>query len=644
MKKLFITTLTADRVPVGLRNRLGGFPKDQRFAVLALERGGQYAFEEFCVARLTLHEKIYLHQKIRAAEAQMHAVLMRLASEVPEYREAHRWLYLKESLIEHPNSTLPGLSDPDLFSQSEPRTAGNFAFSQLAHRDLLSRAYAFGWQNSIADPLTRDAREFGIDKLMTGTRQEPGKFVSVIRKHLFRIVDLLSLDDIDFPQVPILVDPPRLTTIQQGQDTIHIEYPSRLSLRWTMPIDRIEEYYHRNRALGYVFTTPDALPYIMLAAEKAAWDSYKVVCVQDGLVNRQVIDRASALKLLLEQKGFYDDALPLRPISDFLSGVQAQTIVTEVAEQLAPYESRTKKRVSPASVTTFVAQFPPDLQNAALSWLQHVMFLRPDIELCRLIPKIATDRLQAKWTSMGISPLGATTDSAYHITYDLREPLSEALPKTIRAPQVPLAEALGMNLDYYIVFDDNTNSGLQALNIVSGWLGKTLPNELRLNEDHVQPLSKDLAEEFLAKHVCFAFAVAPEGAPARLAKLLVDYLGFSKDRVHCASQVQLLERQRFFSGVNSAFQHKDKVRLREFIVDLAKTIFMSEGKSAEVAEARGLGDRSEEAMVVFPYNCPTMTIPALWLTGKYGSLEWTPLVERGRRTNPLTGVFSGEDA
>ena len=34
-----------------------------------------------------------------------------------------------------------------------------------------------------------------------------------------------------------------------------------------MPIDRIEDKYHRNRALGYVFTDRIHLPYVMLAAE-----------------------------------------------------------------------------------------------------------------------------------------------------------------------------------------------------------------------------------------------------------------------------------------------------------------------------------------------------------------------------------------
>jgi len=644
MKKLFIATLSADHLPEGLRNRLRGFDKDQRFAVLALERGGQFAFEEFCVARLALHEKIYLHQKIRAAEAQMQGTLFKMAKEVPGYSDVHRWLYLKESLIHHPEGDLPCLPESDLFNKDRPRKVGHLKLDRFAHRQLLSRAFAFGRSNSIGDPLQRDSKGLGVDQLMEIVRQEPERYLDAIHTQLHKILATLAIDDIKPDSCDILVDPPKLSTIQQGQDTIHIEYPSRLSLRWTMPIDRIEDYYHRNRALGYVFAQKVSLPYVLLAAEKAAWDMCGVVCVQDGLVNKNVVEQSADIKATLDSKGFYGDAQALRPILGYLGGVEAQLVVTEVAERLASYESRTKKRVSPASVTTFVSQFPLDLQAAVLGWLRYIQLVRPDEELRKLIAGMVKDHVRPSCNSVGISPLGATTDSAYHIAYNLREPLSDALPKDVRAPQVPLAEALAMGLDCYVIFDDNTNIGKQALNIVAAWIGKTLPEDLALREEHVQALPNKLKKELLTKPVLFAFAVATENATNRLQSLLVDDLGFSKELVQCHASIVLEDRKKIFSGPDSPFQHAEKVKLRDYLRDVATTIFIAERKKPEVADARSLGNGGAEAMVVFPYNCPTMTIPALWLTGKYGGAEWFPLVERGRRTSLLTGALSGEDA
>ena len=182
MKKLSIAMLPGDRVPQGLRCRLRGFKMDEQFAVLALERGGQFAFEEFCVARLALHEKIYLHQKIRAAEAQIRSALSRIADQIPCYGEVHRWLYLKESIIYSPDGDLPRLPEADLFSGDGPRSARHFGLDRFAKRRLLSRAFAFGWQNSIGDPLQRDSREHGVDNLMRIIRDEPDRYLSAIRK------------------------------------------------------------------------------------------------------------------------------------------------------------------------------------------------------------------------------------------------------------------------------------------------------------------------------------------------------------------------------------------------------------------------------------------------------------------------------
>jgi hypothetical protein len=455
---------------------------------------------------------------------------------------------------------------------------------------------------------------------------------------------MLGIEGVDPKHVEILVDPPRLSTIQQGHDTLHIEYPSRLSFRWTMPIDRIVEYYHRNRALGYVFTARDQVPYVLLAAEKAAWDLCGVVCAQEGLINKEDANQSKAMRAVLDGQGFYGDAPPLRPMTEYLESVEAQLLVTTIADKLKAYESKTQKRVSPASVTTFVAQFPANLQEAALAWLQYIDFIRPEVELRTLIPKVVREDLPFSCKSIGMSPLGATTDSASHLSYNLREPVREAFGPEMKVAHLPLPEALSMPLDGYVLFDDNTNTGFQALNIMAGWVGKELPQNLQLKEEHVQPLTAELRSELLTKPVVIVFAVATEGAPERLRDCLVRHCGFSDDLIKCIASREFRRRERILSGPDSPFQHVDRVRVRGFLADVAKALFVLEGKSEESAAGRALGDDGAEAMAVFPYNCPTMTIPALWLKGLYKGSLWTPLVERGRRVNPVTAALSGEDA
>jgi hypothetical protein len=302
-----------------------------------------------------------------------------------------------------------------------------------------------------------------------------------------------------------------------------------------------------------------------------------------------------------------------------------------------------QRRVSPSSVTTFIAQFPESLQDAALKWLEHIEVVRPEIELTRLIPASLGTHLPVSCRTIGVSPVGAMTDSASRLSYSMRDSLN-APAKDIRLIQVPLSEALGAGLDAYVLFDDNTNSGHQALNIVAAWLDVQLPEEFRLNEEHVQPLPAALRDEFHKKPVLFAFAVETENACNKLRDFLVAECGFNRDLLKCVAGRTLLDKHKCFSGLESAFQHEDIVRLRAFVVDVAKQIFILEGKAEQVAEKRALGDGGAEGMVVFPYNCPTMTVPALWLSGIYRGEQWIPLVERGRRTGAVDGIFVGEDA
>jgi deoxynucleoside triphosphate triphosphohydrolase SAMHD1 len=641
MKKLFVDQLPGTALPSGLRDRIHNFSSSENFAVLSLERGGQFAFEEFCIARLALHEKIYLHQKIRSAEVQTKAILETIVVAHPEYNRVHRWLYLKESIVDQPTAALP-IQYPLL-----ERGEGNVASWQpIEHRLLPVRAYAFGWQNSINETLVidpySDPNRSNVEQLINLARNNPEVVEKEILEQLKEIASLLKLDvKVLTPSPRIFIDPPKLSTIQQGVDTIHFQYPPRLSPHWTMPIDQIEKYYYRNRALGYVFATCSNVACVLLAAEMAAYKLTKTVCIQEGLIGNKIWQDAESLRKKLEVQGFYKATAALRPMPQDLVSVAAQDIVREIAAKLSSYESKSLCRITPASVTTYIAQFESSLQDAALKWLRHIDFVRPEKGIKAEINRIVRDNA-TKYRVIGVSPLGATTDSATHLGYSLRDPIEDPLRKMVVAQVLPLTEALACESDAYILYDDNVNSGHQAVNIFAGLLEKTLPSDLTLKEDHVQPLDSKQRKEILSKPLFLVYDVATQGACSHLKELLVKHCGLDAGLVTCISHRELKDSEKIFSG--HAFQHDEKMRLRDYLIDVASSIFISEGRDPEVARDRALGDNNAEGMIVFPYNCPTMTVPALWLTGSYQGVEWVPLAERNRRRRPGSGTVVGEDA
>lgn len=186
---------------------------------------------------------------------------------------------------------------------------------------------------------------------------------------------------------------------------------------------------------------------------------------------------------------------------------------------------------------------------------------------------------------------------------------------------------------------------MQAVNIVAGWLGKSLPKGWQLKEEHGFKLPEELKAEFLNKPIGFAYGIATEGAREKLLEFLPKLTGVDSKNVACEISRILYKDQAIFSGKNSRFQHPKLNELRDFVRSVAINVMVEfEKKEKEDAEKKALGYNSAEAMVVFPYNCPTMTITALWITGKYHDREWIPLVERARRTDPKTGQILGDEA
>ena len=403
------------------------------------------------------------------------------------------------------------------------------------------------------------------------------------------------------------------------------------------------EYYHDNRALGYVFAAKEHLSVVALAAEKAAWDMFGVIYVQEGFLNQSVINRAKAIKDKLHAKNFYERARLLQPVPKRLNTLRSQTLIRALAEKLAMYESRTKRRVSPASITAFVAQFPEDLQDPALAWLQHIEWIEPEVELTKSFSQILFGKEFRDLKNIAFCPLGAASDSASRLAYNLRDVTRTFLPREIR--MMPLSEALSYGFDAYVLYDDNANTGMQAVNIVAAWLGRELPEELRLKEEHVLELPSEFKNELLQKPIGFAYAVATEGAKERVLELLPRHTGIKSENVVCEPSRILLKDGAIFSGKHSQFQHPKLNELREFVRGVATYIIVnSEKKPKDQAERKALGYNNTEAMVVFPYNCPTMTVTALWIKGHLQDREWIPLIERARRTDPKTGEILGDEA
>lgn len=619
--------------------------KDSDVLVLGFSRGGQFAFEEFCMARVSLYDKIYLHQKVRAAEAATSRKLGKLQDLRDDLSELHRWLYLSEAGAAELNVEIPIQAERDLFNQ-EKVTYQHAGLKNTADRILLRRALAFGPSNSISDVMDRNVgqNQKNLPTLkLYGAIQKDEKFQDEIRSECLKISILLDLKINNTEELlgEVIVDLPEYSRVQQGLKSIYFERPVRLPIRWTLPVDKIVDYYLAGRALAYVFAPQEICAYVGLAAEMVLFRDFNLQYIQEGSVSEAVLRLQDEARSRLGDLGYYDNANSLKPVSEFLASPNAQEIIFEVVNNLRDFRSADGKQVSPASLTAFLMQFPNELQHCALGLCANLIVIdsnrigRQVAEVISLYEKSHADK------DLAVVPLGSMTDSANHLIYHWKNNSDNKIREV--GPRVTvMSDEVVENADSILLFDDNINSGYQAYNIFCEWLGVDPKPEWNLNEHHVRPLGEPAQIKLRKMKLLFVFGVGPEESQDNLSEML-STLGISRSNVTVHVEVKLLTDQRILSGSRSALEDAKRQAILVFLSKVGQEIMESEGKSAEVAKSRALGDSAREATVLFPYNVPTMTITAFWCEGRYSGGSWVPLIPRRRNKRP-DGSFSGEDA
>ncbi len=646
LSKLNVFDLDYFELPKHIEYVKKHFDANKKCKVLGFSKGGQFVFEEFCIARLALNVKIYLHQKVRAAESQLSTYLEGIAQNEnqlheKELQKAHNWLKLCEGILEHPELIDKMFEkNNDLFSNSASILT-KIQIEQLKkidNRILFLRAFAFGQINSFSEN-----RSNSEDGLHTEIENFFEQFDEVALKNL--IVEeatnisnfqQLNITAEDFKQIIVDIPKLRFKSIQQGHESLYFERPFLSPLKWTIPLDKIVVYFEENRALGYIFSPKKISHVINMASEKVIFTLTKKVFNQEGNVSKQTYSEAMQLKKWLSENKYYKKLPQLREISSYLKSAEAAEKIKQIHDKLSGFESLKKERITINRIMTFANQFPIELQKACLEFLQQLEIYN-ELMLENELRKVF-DKIENK-VKIGLAYLGAVSDSGGRISYNLRDLFEE---KNLESREIN--DSLVLNSDVLVIYDDNINSGMQLLNILAELTSeKDKLGEYNLNEKHVSPLTNETAiAKIKNMPIHFCFIIGYEGIEDNVKKLLEEKIGFNTSNINIHINIKFKKDEKIFSGSNSKFQNSKKIELRDFLVHISRQLLKSDGKNNENIEKRTLGYANAEAMALFPYNIPTMTITALWHNGELEDGEpWIPIAERRRRKKD--GKIIGED-
>lgn len=637
LSKLKVFNLQSFELPRNLEHYKKLYAANSTFKVLGFEKGGQFVFEEFCVARLALHVKIYLHQKVRAAESQLAKYLASLTS-IPALKEVHNWLRLKESIVEVPEAINAALPTRGTLFEANISKSQIDNFKKIDSREIYYRAFSFGPMNSYSERYRDEKNEFHSERVekyfdefkLTDLKEK-------IIEHCVQICDEYKLDvDLYNAFDEIVLEYPRFLNIQQGQESLYFERASWLPLKWTIPIDKILIYFQENRALAFVFSPKEISHIVAVAAEKVLFEVSGKVFSQESTLSKNTFVAYTTLKYNLTGQGFYTRFPQLKPVSDYLQKAEASEKIQALEGKLAGFKSLNNEYISINKITTFVNQFPVYLQEACLHFLNHLEVYSEGLlaeELDKVLGKIKNGNQK-----VGVTYLGSVSDSGGHLAYHLRDVLEK-----YEVDSNEFNDTLILESDKLVFFDDNINSGLQLSNIFAEMIDEKdkLPQNCRLNENHHRKIATNQAKEkFKNMPIYLAYTVGSENAKEKVLDTL-SVIGFKKENINISINKLLEDNKKIFSGVDSNFNHSAKKELRDYLTQIGEKLLLTEGKSEEKVESCKMGYSNAEAMVIFPYNIPTMTITALWCRGEIDDVPWIPLAERRRRGKQ--GKFIGED-
>jgi deoxynucleoside triphosphate triphosphohydrolase SAMHD1 len=612
---------------------------DADVKVLGFANGGQFSFEEFCVARLALHVKVYLHQKVRAAESQIESYLKSL-SKIDGFDNPVRWLSLSEDIINNPQILDYCQGQIDLFKVSSSSLYKSF--QKIRDRDVYIRAFSFGPINSCSDVFDEICLDMRKDAVVPDDYFEIfncDEILGEIEKEVVEIFRCMNITyDVDVLK-EVLIDLPRLISIQQGQESLYFDFSGLSPIKWTIPIDKIMAYYQENRALAYIYSSRKNAYIIALAAEKVIFLKYGKVYNQESFISNGAYQKYKQYKEVLAEKGYYDMYPQIKGISSRLLSAASQEKIKSVYERLSVFKSiNSGDRITINRITTFINQFPVDLQECALEFIGNLEVYDESI-LVRQVEKLFEEiDLSKKITACSLGGIG---DSGSRLAYSLRGVFDN---NKIVLSNV-LDEGVILGSDCIIIFDDNINTGKQLYNIFGELLNEKQNIECddHLEERHVNQIANpDAIKKIKNMQIYFVYMLGRAGIEEEVADKMGKYFGFDRKKIKISVNKLIVWDERIFSGKNSSFNHQDKRELRLFLEEISSQLMKNDDVPPEKIKKRLLGYAYTESMVLFPYNVPTMTITPLWYKGKLDNgMTWLPLAERRRRT--ILGKYYDEE-
>ena len=384
---------------------------------------------------------------------------------------------------------------------------------------------------------------------------------------------------------------------------------------------------------NYIVSNPHYRSIALIAFEKILFEKYKVVINTENIIQFNDKTEVEKFKKTLVEKGYYKDSSRILVEPDILFRYKDKAI--ELETKWGSFNRRCDinnkdERITASSILKFVHQFycfEPQLQEFD-RFVEECFDLLSDVKLVSYnvlvesLKKIIGDIINENSCDsedINVFPIGGMQDSSYQLIYRLNTVNSECNYKV----KVQAIENIRPDeiREYVVFLDDAFFSGSQLKDIISTWANSSHSSR----ENHSIALKPEVINELKTKKIYFAFVYANDESVEPIVHSFKESLNFSP---------KIISFEKFD---NKDIEDKYPIAKKYFKKVGEKLIeIKSKSKNGEYKEhwpeerrmTSHLGYNDAQQLIVFPWNTPTYSLTALWLSAEDTDFKWFSLFTR----------------
>lgn len=606
------------------------------YTMLGIAHSGARTLDELMLGRILLFDKIYRHHKIRAVEAMVASILLRLARLTDGHPAMVPLLFSDEQLLDITMETVARIAGHELTAAeaADAEIAVRFA-RMVKQRDVLVRCFAFAVRMPL-DPYVSDSEQrAGIYSLLRASENttERGTLARRVADEVAVMLRLAQPDLLEqFPADQIVdwiwFDPPESSTEANLVSRAYLITDDGRIIRYRDDYSESKAWtdaYLQAREVGYIFGPRALSSFVYLAAEKVVREEYgvRIPSMMVDYAKRERVD-LERRRRDLELAGYYATSpRDIRPVPHRLTRGDIERRLYLIAERLGGYmgpgdDKAPDGLVKPGRIRDFIRQFETDeLIDAALLASEQLRLIGRQEVVASVRSFIEGN---ADFAGANVCALGSPKDSAFFNAYFALDAAREFGLKP-----ATLGEALVD--DQAILFvDDFIGSGSQAIDVVESWLDAPRTTDLH---EFREILPSELRPRLQHRPTAFVYAAGErENGGARLAARIRELGLDARVSIHIDS-----------STLPNAFEtvHYDNDTQRtaffESCADTGRRLLETwTDRDTAWIDERILGYGNKAYLITFPYNTPTQALTCFWAGGPVSGTAWMPLMPRRKKT------------